>query len=87
MYVLGVVISSNYSTRVHLFTDTGWSWSVPSYSRAIDWRHHLVGVCQPDSVASLMRTDTGLTAKLLVNRHGQHRHGKRTFLAVSAKLF
>jgi len=55
-----VVISRNHNTRVHFFTDNGWSWSVPSHFRAIEWRHHLdaSGECQPDSVASLMRTNT-----------------------------
>jgi hypothetical protein len=61
-----VVISRNHNTRVHFFTDNGWSWSVPSHFRAIEWRHHLdaSGECQPDSVASLMRTNTCLTVKL-----------------------
>jgi hypothetical protein len=34
------------------------------YFRAIDLRHHLDGECQPNSVASLMSTNTCLTAKL-----------------------
>jgi hypothetical protein len=38
-------------------------WSVPSYFRAIDLRHHLDGECQSDSVASLEEDQRMLNTK------------------------
>jgi hypothetical protein len=68
----------HYSIRVH-FSRTLNDLGVGAFRliRAIDLRHHLDGECYPDSVASLMRTNTCLTANLLVSR--QHGHGNRNF--------
>jgi hypothetical protein len=47
----------------NFFRHIRWSWSVPSYFRAIDLRHHLDGECQPDSVAGLDEDQRMLNTK------------------------